>query len=188
MVVNSGYDLELDSWRRVVGAATCPVWLDIHSLTLEKTLGKPRAYRSVPEWIEWARGSTYLQANRKEVACLMGRPDRAADREDIRRFCRQALDVGAEAMFITLGREGALLATPSGEKTIGLSCGPDVLDTTGCGDVFCAATASALFRGAVPEDAARFGVDLASRAAGVAGVRETYELALRARPARSVRR
>ncbi len=179
MVINSGFDIELESWRRVADASTCPIWLDIHSLSLEKVLLQPRAYRAVPEWEDWARGVTYLQANRQEVACMLGLPEREAQPADIRLFCRRALDLGLSAVFITLGSEGALVSTVAADHQVEPSLVAEVVDTTGCGDVFCAATSSALSSGASPEEAVRFGVDLASRAAQVAGVRETYELALR---------
>lgn len=177
MVVNSGFDLELGDWRRIADAAPCPVWLDIHSLTLEKALGRPRAYRSVPEWKDWARGASYIQANRKEAACLLGAPRGEAGPDEVRAFCRLALDLGPEAVFVTLGREGALVATPSEERVVRPALEAEVVDTTGCGDVFCAAAASALGRGASPGEAARYGVGLASRAAQAAGVAETYRLA-----------
>lgn len=181
MIINSGFDMELGSWRRVADAAACPVWLDFHSLTLERVLGRPRSYRAVPEWRDWARGAAYLQANRKEVSCLLGEPDGEAGPEDIRKFRRQALDLGASAVFVTLGKEGALVSTATEERLAPLPVSGEVVDTTGCGDVFCAAACSALSRGASPAEAARFGVDLASAAARTAGVGETYELALKFR-------
>lgn len=177
LVVNSGFDLELGDWRRIADAAPCPVWFDIHSLTLEKALGRPRAYRSVPEWKDWARGASYIQANRKEAACLLGAPESEAGPEEVRAFCRLGLDLGAEAVFVTLGKEGALAATSSGERIVRPGRETAVVDTTGCGDVFCAAASSALRRGADPGEAARFGVELASLAARSAGVREIFELA-----------
>ncbi|MBN2198234.1 MAG: bifunctional hydroxymethylpyrimidine kinase/phosphomethylpyrimidine kinase [Candidatus Aminicenantes bacterium] len=177
MVVNSGYELDLGAWRRILDAAGCPVWLDIHSLTLERVLGRPRTYRAVPEWEDWALGTAYLQANRKEVACMLGTPEQEAGNEEIRAFCRRALDLGLKAVFVTLGREGALVATPEAEIMARPARDVEVMDTTGCGDVFCAAAASVLSRGASPGEAARFGTDLASRAAQVAGVRAAYELA-----------
>jgi hypothetical protein len=178
MIINSGFELELADWRKIVEAASCPVWLDIHSLSLERVLGRPRAFRSVPEWRDWAKGATYLQANRQEVACMLGRPERPADAADIREFSRAALDLGLKAVFITLGREGALVMTAEKEETVAPSVEVLVKDTTGCGDVFCAATIASLSRGSSPFEAGRDGVNLASLAAQLAGVRETYELAL----------
>jgi sugar/nucleoside kinase (ribokinase family) len=178
MVINSGFELELSDWRRIVEAISCPVWLDIHSLSLEKVLGRPRAYRSIPEWRDWARGVAYVQANRQEVACMLGRPEKPAGAEEIRDFGRLSLDLGIEALFITLGREGALVRTCREEKMVVPRLEARVRDSTGCGDVFGAAAAASLSRGASPLEACRAGVDLASRAAQVAGIKDTYALAL----------
>jgi len=185
MIINSGFELEVSDWRKIVEAASCPVWLDIHSLSLERVLGLPRRYRPIPEWREWAKGVTYLQANRQEVACMLGRPEKPAGAADIRKFCRLALDLGPRAVFITLGREGALVRTAAKEETIVPRAKVQVKDTTGCGDVFCAVTVSGLSRGLAPFEAGRNGVGLASRAAQASGVKETYELALSHRAGRS---
>jgi hypothetical protein len=184
MIINSGFELEVSDWRKIVEAASCPVWLDIHSLSLERVLGLPRRYRPISEWREWAEGVTYLQANRQEVACMLGRPEKPAEATDILAFCRLALDLGLKAVFITLGRKGALLMTADKEEIIAPRAKVQVKDTTGCGDVFCAATVSCLSRGLAPFEAGRTGVDLASQAAQGSGARETYELALSHRTGR----
>ena len=178
MIINSGFEVEVSDWRKIVEAVSCPVWLDIHSLSLERVLGLPRRYRSIPEWREWAEGVTYLQANRQEVACMLGRPEKPAEAADIRKFGRLALDLGLRAVFITLGRKGALLMTAVGEEAFIPGARVQVKDTTGCGDVFCAATVSCLSRGLAPLEAGRTGVSLASLAAQASGIKETYELAL----------
>jgi sugar/nucleoside kinase (ribokinase family) len=179
MVVNSGFDIVLDDWRRIADAAACPVWFDVHSLTLARVLGKPRSYRPVPEWKEWAKRGSYLQANRQEIACMLGRPEMPVTPEDIDLVCREALDLGLKAVFVTLGKEGGLAVTRDRSERIGLTDSGRPLDTTGCGDVFCAAAASRLVHGADPFAAASFGINLASRAAFAAGIRETYDLARR---------
>lgn len=178
MVVNSGFDLSLASWREIADAAGCPIWFDVHSLTLTRNLGSPRGFRPVPEWRDWVRGAAYLQANRKEVSCLLGRPDAEPSPAEVERFSREALDLGLEAVFITLGRDGGLVVTPEGLKRIGLRDAERGLDTTGCGDVFAAAAAAGIVRGEEVLAAASFGLDLASRAASVPGVIKAYELAL----------
>jgi hypothetical protein len=183
MVVNSGFDLSPGSWRAVVESAACPVWFDIHSLTLVPALGVERPYRPIPDWRDWVRGATYLQANRQEIACMLGRPDAEPSPAEIGDLCREALDLGLEAVFITLGKEGGLVATRGGMPRIGIRDDRTVVDTTGCGDVFAAAAASRLARGEDPVTAAAFGLELASRAAYAAGVRATYELVRRLRPA-----
>ncbi len=177
MVVNSGFELTLEAWREIVASAACPVWFDVHSLSLEQVLGAPRGYRPLSEWGKWVLGTTYLQANRKEVACMLGHPERLPLPSEIERFCREALDLGPEAVFVTLGPEGGLAVTLEGSRRVGLKASGRVVDTTGCGDVFGAGTAARLAYGADPFTAAAFGIDLASRAAFTAGIAETYKLA-----------
>ncbi len=182
MVINSGFDMTFEDWRKVADEAPCPIWFDIHSLTLKKVLGGPRDYRPVPEWKEWARGAAFLQANRQEVACMLGRPDSRAIDAEVERFCREALDeLGPQAVFVTLGKEGVLVAVPGCLERIGLSDTGRSVDTTGCGDAFCAAAVSKLARNDDSFAAAAFAVNLASRAASISGVAKTYELAVASR-------
>jgi hypothetical protein len=176
-VVNSGLDLSLASWREIADSAACPIWFDIHSLTLARVLGVPRSYRPVPEWKEWVQGAAYLQANRQEVACMLGRPDSLPSEADLGRISAEALEMGIKAVFITLGAQGGLVATPEATRQIRLGEGARVVDTTGCGDVFAAAAVSRLARGVDPLEAASFGLELASRAASSAGIEEVFRLA-----------
>ena len=82
-------------------------------------------------------------------------------------------------MFVTLGHTGVLVISPGYMRRVALSGTVNALDTTGCGDVFCAATAANLVRGASLFEAARFGVELAAKAAETKGIDETFALASR---------
>jgi sugar/nucleoside kinase (ribokinase family) len=124
------------------------------------------------------RGVSYLQANRQEVASLLGHPERWPDVGEISAFVHEAFRFGVRAVFVTMGKEGVLAATPRESRTLRAPVADWVVDTTGCGDVFSAKTMQLLALGVPVFEAAEEGVELASRAAGLAGVRETYELAL----------
>jgi hypothetical protein len=180
-VVNSGFDLELRDWRQIVRKTRCPIWFDVHSLALSLNLHTPRYYRSLLEWKEWAKGVTYLQANLKEVASMLGHPAKRPSQEKLLDFGRAAFDIGIKAAFITLGGEGVMVLTPGGSQKMGALGVAEIVDTTGCGDVFCAGTAVKLASGADPVEAAATGLELASEAAGVSGVEETFALARRYR-------
>jgi sugar/nucleoside kinase (ribokinase family) len=177
MVFNSGFDASLETWRRIVDQSPCPVWLDIHSLALSKRLRKTRTYVSIPEWRQWVKGVDYLQANRQELASLLGHPERWPDDLEIADFSREANDIGIEAVFLTLGKGGVMVLAAGQTELIQAPRVDEVVDTTGCGDVFCAATMSRLAGGASLFEAAYFGVNMATKAVGLAGIRETYELA-----------
>jgi sugar/nucleoside kinase (ribokinase family) len=175
LVINSGFDITLPDWRRVVERAECPIWLDIHSLPLSPELHKPRRYRSLPEWEDWAKGVTYLQANLKEVAAMLGDPERVPSGEELEGFGETALALGIQGIFITLGSEGVLVMAPGVLRKIAAPKAREVVDTTGCGDILCAGTAALLATGAEPVDAAVFGTELAAEAALVSGIEQSYE-------------
>lgn len=175
---NSGSDIGLSDWRKIAGRAACPVWLDVHSLALNPSAGGRREYRPVPEWMEWARGTVYLQANRQEVGCLMGHPERRANDSEIQAFFDDALGLGARAVFVTMGRDGVLAAVRNERRRVPAAVAPIVVDPTGCGDVFAAAAIEALLRGEPVFRAAEAGVVLATKAVSVSGLRETYDLAM----------
>ena len=175
-VFNSGYDLDLDGWRSVVEGTKAPIWLDTHSLVLEKAIGSHRDYVAFPDWRAWISGITYLQANRQELACLIGRPERWPDMGEIGAFAGKAFDAGVRAVFVTLGKDGVLVLTPDETRIVRAPRAGLVVDTTGCGDVFCARAFQLIVLGISIFEAAEAGVVLASKAVGWAGVRATFEM------------
>jgi sugar/nucleoside kinase (ribokinase family) len=175
-VINSGFDIDLRDWRKTVRKAECPIWFDVHSLALSLNLHTPRSYRLLPEWKEWAEGVTYLQANLKEAASMLGDPAKRPSWDKLHRFGEAASEVGAKAVFITLGKEGVLVLTPETSQKMSEPDVAHIVDTTGCGDVFCAGTVAKLASGVDPLKAAAYGLELASEAARVSGVGETYAL------------
>jgi hypothetical protein len=177
LVMNSGFDLEKEDWQKIRREAVCPLWLDIHSLLLEKKLSSPRRYISFPDWREWIEGVHYFQANSIEVASMLGHPGADLSETDMRRFGEMALELGVHAVFMTLGEEGALVMGENQTRKIAVKNNTSVVDSTGCGDVFCAGTAAKLVEGRDPFEAARYGLQLASAAVGVTGINATYELA-----------
>lgn len=176
LVINSGFDIALPDWRRIVRRAECPVWFDVHSLALSLELHRPRRYRPLPQWKEWAEGVTYLQANVKEVASMLGRPEETPSPDKLQTFGRSAHRLGIKAVFITLGADGVLVLTPDLLQKLGSPEAGRVVDTTGCGDIFCAGAAAMLASGARPVEAAALAVELASEAAQCSGVVGTYHL------------
>jgi len=177
---NSGSDIGLIDWRKIVDRASCPAWLDVHSLALTPSTGGRREYRAVPAWEAWIDGITYLQANRREIGCLLGRPEQPADEAGIRTFAARAFAFGVKAVFATMGEGGVWAATPEETRRIPARPGAAVVDPTGCGDVFAAAAIAGRLRGLSVFRAAAAGVELATRAAGVSGIAATHLLAARA--------
>jgi hypothetical protein len=178
LVLNSGFDVELKDWQKITQYASCPVWIDIHSLALAKKLQEPREYVSLDEWEAWVEGVDYLQANKQEVASMLGHPQRLPDEEEITHFGKNAFELGVKVVFMTFGQEGGIVMTPEGLRKIASSEAERVVDTTGCGDIFCGATAAKLMEREDPFAAASFGLELATRAVRLTGVKETHLLAL----------
>ncbi len=177
VALNSGFDIEPGGWRGVLEGLRCPVWLDVHSLALNPVRRGRRDYVPVREWPAWARGVTFLQANLQELACLRGDPERRPTRAEVEEVAQAAFALAVKAVFVTLGREGVLVLTPDEARQVRSPAAGWVVDTTGCGDVLCAGAVHRLVRGEDVFSAAAYGVRLAALAAGLAGVRETYEMA-----------
>ena len=174
LVVNSGFDILLSDWRSVVHSASCPIWMDVHSLFLSRELNVPRKYLPLKVWEEWAEGVSFLQANVKEVASMLGFPDEVPSEDSLLKFGEKAFGLGVKAVYLTLGKEGVLVMRPGKFMKISAPQADAVVDTTGCGDVFCGGTAVKLASGKDSFDAAHFGLELAARAVKVKGIEETF--------------
>jgi sugar/nucleoside kinase (ribokinase family) len=176
MSFNSGFDMEAEDWERVKKKAACPIWLDIHSLLLEKKIGTPRSYATLQDWENWVEGIDYLQANKAEVAALLDRPGKDLSLKELEYFGDMVLDLGIQAVFLTLGEEGLLLMEKRGSQPIPVIDGSSVVDTTGCGDVLCAGAVICLNDGRDPYESAVYGIRIASAAAGLRGVSAVFDL------------
>ncbi len=94
-----------------------------------------------------------LTPNELETEFLSGVT--VTDEEGARRAANVLLDKGISTIVLTLGSRGSLLSTNNQQKLIkGYEI--DVVDTTGAGDAFCGALATALGRGAKIEEAVTF--------------------------------
>jgi len=173
LLLISGLDITLRDWEIVKQRAQCPIWIDIHSLALSPELGQFRKYRALHDWKEWVRGVDYVQANQKEAACMLGHPGKKPNDKELISLGESILKQDAKAVLITLGEEGVLVVTPEEIRKMKPDASDRVMDTTGCGDVFCGAAVSQLMEGKPVMEAADFGLELASMAVGRAGIRET---------------
>ncbi|WP_204077794.1 carbohydrate kinase family protein [Planotetraspora phitsanulokensis] len=78
------------------------------------------------------------------------------------------LGEGLKGALITLGGQGSLVATSSGHTSVPALDVP-VVDTTGCGDAYCAGFVAGLLGGRDVVGAARLGTAVAARVAGGLG-------------------
>jgi ribokinase len=95
-----------------------------------------------------------LTPNETEAALLIGRP--VAGREGAAAAAEALLALGPDTVVVTLGAEGAFLATRAGLRAHVAAFATVVVDTTAAGDVFNGALAVALTEGVALEPAVRF--------------------------------
>ncbi len=177
LIINSGFDIELSDWRKIIAAAKIPVWLDVHSLPLSRELNVPRKYLPLTEGKDWVEGVSFIQVNEKELSSMLGDPDKTYSEDDTLAFGKTAFNLGVKAVFVTMGKEGVLVMTPEESKRIRLPEVKSVIDTTGCGDVFCGGAVVKLAEGQDPFTAASCGLELATKAVSIKGIEESYILA-----------
>lgn len=167
----AGWELELETARRLSDVVPGPVYCDLHSLLLDHAGDGERRPRVPDRWREWTRSFDYLQMNRDELELLA-----AAEGTEGERLARELAADRAEAVFVTLGPYGAAWFARSGASRQGAGSGtvpvPERIegaDTTGCGDVWGMACFSGLLEGRSPERAAARANDLAARNALLSG-------------------
>ena len=97
-----------------------------------------------PVDLEQVRQVDYLVPNETEAEAISGRPVRSV--EDARACARQLVDAGVPRVIVTLGANGALLASNGTTELIPASR-VDAKDTTGAGDAFIGSFATFLAEG-----------------------------------------
>ena len=118
------------------------------------TILNPAPARQLPETIY--QDVDVLTPNETELKILLGMaPDEPANVIDLARAIQKR---GVKAVVVTRGGAGALVVHPDGQVTKIPGITVDVVDTTGAGDAFNAALATALGEGLDLVEATRFAV------------------------------
>ncbi len=99
------------------------------------------------------------------------------DSTDWTTVAQRLLSQGPETVVITLGEQGAVLATAEGVDSIP-AVSVEVVDTTGAGDAFCGAFAAAMAAGRAVDECAEVGVVAGSLAATRAGAQPSMPMLL----------
>ncbi|MCW2884268.1 MAG: carbohydrate kinase family protein [Streptosporangiaceae bacterium] len=99
----------------------------------------------------------FFLPNEEQALAMTG----AADPETA---ARHLLDRGPRGVLVTLGGEGSLIATPDGTTRLP-ALKVDVVDTTGCGDAYCAGFITGLVHGRDVLESARWGTATAATVA-----------------------
>ncbi|MBB2913757.1 sugar/nucleoside kinase (ribokinase family) [Streptosporangium becharense] len=120
---------------------------------------------NLPDLVRGARSFLpyvdYLLPNEEQALAMSGAGD-------VEKAARTLLAEGPAAVLVTLGAQGSLVADASGTARVPALDVP-VVDTTGCGDAYCAGFVAGLVDGLDVAGSARLGTALAARVAGGLG-------------------
>ena len=177
----SGYELSLETARRLRQDFAGPVYADLHSLFLGMEDDGTRVPRSLLDWQAWVACFDAVQMNEDELELMRGSLDAEA-------VADVTLTLGPAALICTRGSRGALSwttgdaprrfadadAAPPGDGSVRryeISAEPVTdADPTGCGDVFGGALCCGLLGGSPLDEAMREAGRLAAAAAARSGV------------------
>jgi sugar/nucleoside kinase (ribokinase family) len=109
-----------------------------------------------------------LFANADEACAMVGTADPRLAARELVETC--------PTVVVTLGGAGCVVATSSGSEHFPAVTVPEVVDTTGAGDLFAAGYLHAQLAGASPAEAARLGSVVAAEVVGHLGARPVADL------------
>lgn len=135
-----------------------PLEAAIHGLSMAKRAGattifNPAPARAIPDSIYGL--CDFVVPNEVEAAQLVGHPIETD--EQARAAASTLIDRGARAVIITLGARGAFYHSRGQSELVPAFSVGNVIDTTGAGDAFLGAFATAISEGCAPVEAVRFG-------------------------------
>src|SRR6266566_609863 len=169
----SGYEMNLETAQLLRRGFPGFIYADLHSLFLAKEPDGTRVPSPLPQAPTWFGCFNVVQLNEDEMGQLG--PDALAIAAD-------ALRQGCSTLCVTLGKRGAAYFTGNPIRTelipapaMHQAAFDQIVDPTGCGDVFGGAVAALLLAGATLEDALRTGNQLGARNVnhhGASGLRD----------------
>ena len=176
----SGFELPLGTAQALRRGFDGPIYADLHSLLLGMQHDGVRVPRPLPDAAGWMACFDVVQVNEDEMHLLS--PDPLA-------LAADALGAGVSLLIVTLGARGAAYFANAGfegfgaGRSAGATAGQalplrsalvpapavELLDPTGCGDVFGASCAARLFAGASLDEALAYANAMAARNAAFRG-------------------
>ena len=179
----SGWELDLDTAKRMRAAFQGPIYADLHMMLWVPQPNGLRALQPLPRAAEWLGCFDFVQVNEEEAAMLAG---------SFEELAANARREGVLCTAITLGSRGAICFAPRhldlarisearanrAARTPALPAlvAPRVvrtgagIDPTGCGDVWGATFFSRLLLGDTPDGAMSVAHEVAGRNASWRGV------------------
>lgn len=163
----SGNDIDLDTLRRIRNSsADSHIHIDLHNIVMEHLPDSKRVRVARPDYLEWCKAADTVQLNEEEAQVI---DSSSPERE---RLAAKILSGGTKAVVITLAEKGLVLFTKESGEVVEHRFEPrqtEIVDSTGCGDVFGAAFLHGILLGKNFVDATIFGIDAATRKLSSAG-------------------
>jgi hypothetical protein len=106
----SGWELELETAKLIRQHVDGPIHCDLHMMAWAVQPDGMRTLRPIPNIAEWCRCFDFLQMNEDELAMVAPDPMSLA---------ATAIAAGVSALFVTLGKRGAIYVAAPGFDTLG---------------------------------------------------------------------
>ena len=159
----SGWDITLKDFKKIRAKFKNKIFLDFHSLALGRKNDGSRYYKTCDDQRDWLNQSDYIQMNENEFLTAGGKLDTPE------KFIRDYINKNDVILTITLGKKGSLTIIRNDQyfQTLWIDAAHNinVIDPTGCGDVFIGAFALKYMYTFNIESAAQY----ANRIAALAG-------------------
>lgn len=177
----SGFDIDLNTLRKIKKKSDSRIFMDVHSLILGIKKSGQRFFKVPDLWKEYLKIADIVQMNFKEMQIISGSLLKSGN--DLKEFSRTILNLGPGILLVTCGRKGAFLYYRESKKIISYHSSAlkirYLIDPTGCGDVFSAGFLLAYLKTNDPEASCEYANSLAgmkSRFSGIEGfLRKTLD-------------
>jgi len=175
----TGFDIELETLKKIKQTVICPIYLDYHILSLERDKLGNRYLHKRTDWFEWCISCDYLQLNKFEAELLYEKE--VITESDVRDFAKPILGKGLKATAVTLGSKGVIICYRDNLSSIGVKHikgikTNKVIDAAGCGDVFAAGFISHFLKTENLLESYKFANQIASLKVRITGIQRLSNL------------
>jgi sugar/nucleoside kinase (ribokinase family) len=128
----TGFEVDENDLREIHQRFSGPVYFDVHSLARGVGDSNIREFRKIPNFIEWAKHITILQANASELRAL-------SPLDDERSIAAELLGAGVKIVLVTNGEYGARAYYHHKKEIVSVFIAAPLLkakNKVGCGDIF----------------------------------------------------
>ncbi len=131
----SGWELDIDVLRQIRRVFKGLIFMDIHSLALERKADGKRTYRAIPDGNEWLRNADVIQLNKNEWQALAGNMEPEL-------FIQECCFNQNKIINLLLSSKGSKTYLWEKGSVLSFAVVPPnevkVIDPTGCGDAYLA--------------------------------------------------